>query len=180
MRKSYLAVVLLVFMVISLLGACTSKTPDQIASESQAAISLDTVSWSLDVEGGSAATYTRADAEKHEISKMIVSMVISVVDANMASSRKSFIIEGITLAEFLADMGKSDAAKVTFYGTDLYEDEVTIEVTGDLLASPDVKIGWIMNKKEVLPDSSTYVGIFASSSVNEFDGCCSVYKVVIE
>ncbi len=179
MRKSITAFTLVILMMVALLSSCTGTTPDVAAKE--AILTLDEVNWTIELEGVEATSYTMADAQAHAIDRIIVSMVISVEDTNMASARKSFLAEGITFAEFLADIGATDANKVTFYGTDLYEAEVSYTMTPEDMASEDVRICWIMNKTEVLPDTKTYVGILCSSSYNmEFPSCCSVNKIVIE
>lgn len=178
MRKSFTALVLVVMMMVALFASCTGTTPDVAAQE--AILTLDEVSWSVELEGVDATSYTQAEAEAHALSKVIASMVISVEDTNMASARKSFLVEGIKFTEFLADIGASDAASVTFYGTDLYEAEVSYTMTAEDIASEEILLAWICNKTEILPDTKTYVGIICSSNYNmEFPSCCSVNKIVI-
>lgn len=179
MRKSITALTLVILMMVALFSSCVGTTPDVAAQ--QAILTLDEVDWSIELEGVEATSYTQAEAEAHAIDKIIVSMVISVEDSNMASARKSFLAEGITFAEFLADIGATSANKVTFYGTDLYEAEVSYTMTAEDMESEDVRLCWIMNKTEVLPDTKTYVGILCSSSYNmDFPSCCSVNKIVVE
>ena len=179
MRK-VIALLLALLSLVAVFGSCTAKTPDVVASEAAAAITLETLDWSIEVEGAEKTSYGINDAKQHELSKMIVSMVISVIDGNMSSARKSFRVDGINFSEFLADVGASNATKATVYGRDLYGAEVTFVVEGDNLQSPDCKIAWIRNIEEVLPDSENYVGLFGGNSVSEFDGCCDIYKIVIE
>ena len=187
--KKNISILLLVTILSTMLFSCTSKTPDVVASEEAAALTLDTIDWSLEVEGADVDAYTLADAKKHDISKIICSMMIATDQNsfNFGQILTSFICEGITLHELLEDVGRADATKVTYYGQIItfkgpqkfYED-TSFEITGDLLKSDDVLIGWISNKTEILPDSESYVGVFAASSVTDFASCCSVTKIVIE
>lgn len=178
--KKTTAFLLVLICIAAICGSCASKTPDVIESEEKAAITIDTLDWSLEVEGGNVDTYTLADAKKHEISKMITSALKSSDDPNYQAGWISFRVDGICLYEFLEDVGRSDATKVTCYGTDVYGKDTAIVLEGDLLTTKDVKIGWIMNITDVLIDTTSYVGIFGSTSVTEFTSCNCITKIVIE
>lgn len=185
MRKSILAMTLLVLMLVPLFVGCASKTPDVVAAEN--AMTLEKLDWSFEVEGGSKTTYTLADAKAHEMSKVIVSMFTrypeGYVDPNLIEGTNvSWLAEGIKFTEFLEDVGAADATRVTWYGNDAYGEEVSGVLEGDLLKDEkNVLIGWVKNKEEVLPNrSKTYVGIFGSTALTDFVSCCSLYKIVIE
>ena len=185
MRRSVFAVLAAVMLLVSVFASCTGKTPDVIEKEQAALISLDTVTWSLAVEGAEKTSYSRSEAEAHPLSHMIVSMYCQYEtgpDGNgIAGTTKSFRLDGITLKEFLADVGASNASKVTYYGKSYDDTDVVFTIEGDLLQSDEVMIGWIMNKTEIIPNfTKTYVGVFGSSSLRDFTSCCSVSKIVIE
>ena len=182
MRKSLFASLLLVLMLLSLFTACGGKTPDVIAAEEAAAVNLDTMTWTLEVEGGNVTSYTRADAEKHELSKMYVSMPRSCEPGGNGTGwiQMGFQMSGILMREFLEDVGRPDAKKVTYVGQDLYGEEITFDIEGDLLQSDDVMIGWIMNKKDLLLDTWTYVGVCGNANLKDFTCCNSVSKLIIE
>ena len=184
MRKSIIAVLLIALTLIACFGSCTSKTPDVIASEQAAAVNLDSITWSLNITGAEKTTYTREEAEAHELSKVIVSMYVAYEngpDGNgIAGTIKSFICEGIKMSEFLADIGAADAASLTFHGKDHEGKDVDVTIEGDDLQNDKVIVGWIMNKTEILPNfTESYVGIFCDSSVSSFDCCCSVTDIEI-
>ena len=188
--KKTISILLLTALLAVMLFSCTSKTPDVVASEQANAVTLENMTWTLDVEGADVTSYTRSDAEKHELTKVIGSIMKAVDQAGEnggGTLQTSFICEGITLHEFLEDVGRADASKVTYYGqiitfkgAERFYEDVSFEITGDLLQSDEVLIGWICNKTEVLFDSESYVGIIAASSVNDFTSCCHVTKLVIE
>jgi len=185
MRRSLIAVLALAMMLVSLFASCTGKTPDEIAKEEAAQININTITWTLEVEGAEKTSYTRAEAEAHELSHIIVSMYLQYEtgpDGNgIAGTVKSFRVDGITLAEFLADVGAPNATKVTYYGKSFDDTDVIYTIEGDLLQSDKVLVGWIMNKDSILPNfSKTYVGVFGASSMADFTSCCSVSKIVIE
>lgn len=181
MRKtvSFLAVMLI---LTSLFSGCSGKTPDEIAAEEAAAVTLDTVTWTIAVEGGTVDSYSRSDAEEHELSKIICSMMKTVEpgENGTGAMQTSFICGGIHLREFLEDVGRSDATRITYYGKDLYQNDISYSIEGDLLMSDDVMLGWIRNKSDILFDTWSYVGVFGASSLPSFTSCCSVDKIVIE
>ncbi|MCQ2445489.1 MAG: hypothetical protein MJ141_01210 [Clostridia bacterium] len=188
--KKVISVLLLIALLSTMLFSCTSKTPDVVASEEAAAINLETMTWTLEVEGADVTEYTRADGEKHELSKVYGSVMKANDQAGTngtGSVQISFICEGITIREFLEDVGRPDATKVTYYGdvitfkgAEKYHTPMSCTIEGDLLKSDDVLIGWVCNKKDVLFDSDTYVGVFASATVLDVVSNCSVSKIVIE
>ena len=180
--KRIAALLFVLALLTSLFASCTGKTPDVIAEEEANEVTLDNMTWTLEVEGADVSSYTRADAEKHELSKMTCSMMKSVEpgDNGTGSMQTSFLLNGITLREFLEDVGRPDAAKVTYYGKDLYKNDVVFSIEGDLLQSKDVMVGWIMNKTYLLFDSDTYVGVFGAGTLADFTSCTSVSKIVIE
>jgi len=179
--KKIIAIMLLCATFVCFLCGCSGKTPDQVKKES--ILTLDEVNWTFEVEGGSATTYTLADAEKHELSKGVCSMWVGQEGNNTngkSAIMTSFIIEGINFSDFLADMGKSDATTVTFVGKDYLGQPVEYTLAPEELANPKVIIGWIRNKKEVLADTETYVGVFdGDGSYAEFPSCPSLEKIVI-
>ncbi|MCQ2445407.1 MAG: hypothetical protein MJ141_00790 [Clostridia bacterium] len=69
--KKATAFLLVLICIAAICGSCASKTPDVIESEEKAAITIDTLDWSLEVEGGNVDTYTLADAKKHPFSKQL-------------------------------------------------------------------------------------------------------------
>ena len=176
---SSLAVLLL---LTSLFAGCTGKTPDVIASEEAAAVNLETMTWTLEVEGGNVTSYTRADAEKHALSKMYVSMPRSCDPGTNGTGwiQMGFQMSGILMREFLEDVGRPDAKKVTYEGKNLYGEDITYTIEGDLLQSDDVMIGWIMNKKDLLLDTWSYVGVCGNARLSSFTCCNSVTKLIIE
>ena len=193
--KKTISILLLIALLSTMLFSCTSKTPDVVASEEAAAKTLDTMTWTLEVEGGSAASYTRADAEKHELSKIYGSMMKSWNQGEgngTGAMQTSFICEGIKLSEFLEDMGRgkdsdNPAKSVTYYGqiitfknADKFYEDMSFTIGEDNLWNDEVLIGWICNKTQLLFDSETYVGIFAPPAVSDFTSNCSVSKIVIE
>ena len=182
MRKRLISILSLACLLVCLFASCTGKTPDQIAAESEAALTLETTTWSLEVEGAEASTYTREEAEAHELTKIIGSMIRSCEPGSNGTGwiQTSFIMEGITLKEFLEDVGAPNATKLTYYGTNLYDEEVSFTVESEYLQSDEVVLGWILNKTELPFDSKTFVGIYAASSISDFDSCTSISKVVIE
>ena len=113
--------------------------------------------------------------------------IIAAGTNGTGSVQISFICEGITLHEFLEDVGRPDAKKVTYYGdvitfkgAEKYHTPMSCTIEGDLLKSDDVLIGWVCNKKDVLFDSDTYVGVFAGATIIDVVSNCSVSKIVIE
>ena len=180
--KKLLSAFLLLLSILALFSACTGKTPDVIAAEEANEVTLDNMTWTLEVEGADVSSYTRADAEKHELSKMTCSMMKSVEpgENGTGSMQTSFLLNGITLREFLEDVGRPDAAKVTYYGKDLYKNDVVFSIEDDLIQSDKVMVGWIMNKTYLLFDSDTYVGVFGAGTLADFTSCTSVSKIVIE
>lgn len=176
MRKSFLFLVLATSMILSIFCSC-GKTPDVVAEEAE--ITLDKVDWSFDIEGADTTKYTIADAKKHELSKVICSMELTIEDANIASTVKSMRIDGIKFKEFLADIGKADATSATFYSQNINNTE-TIEytMTAEEMNSDDILIGWICNLTDPIPDTQTYVGIFAASTIAKFPSVTSVTKIV--
>ncbi len=193
--KKVISVLLLVALLSAMLFSCTSKTPDVVASEEAAAQNLETMTWTLEVEGGSAASYTRAEAEAHELSKIYGSMMKAVDQAGgngTGTVQTSFICEGIKLSEFLADMGRgkdgdNPATSVTYYGQiitfkggDKFYEDMSFTIDEENLWNDEVLIGWICNKTQLLFDSESYVGIFAPPAVLGFTSNCSVTKIVIE
>ncbi|MBR0143387.1 MAG: hypothetical protein IJM21_04340 [Clostridia bacterium] len=185
MRRSLIAVLALALMLVSVFASCTGKTPDVIAQEEAALKSLDNITWKLEVEGAEKTEYTREEAEKHALSHIIVSMYLQYEtgpDGNgIAGTTKSFRLDGITLKEFLEDVGAPNATKVTYYGKSYDDTDVIFTIEGDLIQNKNVLIGWIMNKEQILPNfSQTYVGVFGASSMADFTNCCSVSKIVIE
>ena len=180
-RRSLIAALVLALVLVSAFASCTSKTPDVIASEAAAELTLETLNWTIEVEGADVTSYSRADADKHELSKMIVSMLRSCDGTlGVEALQNSFRVDGINLYEFLEDVGRPDATAVTYYGVDVFHKDTSFRIEGDLLKSDDVKIGWIMNIKNVLIDSESYVGVFGASSLKDFESCCWVTKIVIE
>ncbi len=152
---------------------------------------LDEITWSLTVDGAEKTVYTREDAEKHALSHMLVSMFVRYDYRNSYKNRTpngstggrvSFRVDGITLAEFLEDVGRPDAVRVTYYGKSYDDTDVTYVIEDeDLLKGDQVMIAWIMNKENILPNyTKTYVGVFGSSDLLEFTSCCSVSLIVIE
>ena len=98
---------------------------------------------------------------------------------DVVAALKSFRVDGISLQEFLADVGATDVTGITYYGHDIYGDEMTYTLTADEVASDEILIAWISNLDNVMPDSITYVGIFAPSTSSTFVGCTSLTKIVI-
>ena len=185
MRRSLIAVLALAVMLVSLFASCAGKTPDVIAAEQAAQKNLSTITWKLEVEGAEKTEYTREEAEKHDHSHIIVSMYLQYEtgpDGNgIAGTTKSFRLDGITLKEFLEDVGAPNATKVTYYGKSFDDTDVIFTIEGDLISDEKVLVGWIMNKEQILPNfSQSYVGVFGASSLKDFTNCCSVYKIVIE
>ena len=182
MKRIGCALCALLFLLPMLFASCTGKTPDVLESEREAAVNLDSVTWTLEVEGADASSYTRAEAEKHALSKTVVSMWISYTGGDIGDDQHvtSFLVQGIRLSEFLSDVGRPDAEKITCYGTDVNGRDISFTVSGELLSSEKVLLGWIRNKTELLPDTKTNVGVFGSSSLADFTSCSSVSKIVIE
>ena len=152
---------------------------------------LDDITWSLTVEGAEKTVYTREEAEKHDLSHMIVSMFVRFDMRNdyknrtpngSTGGRVSFRVDGITLAEFLEDVGRPDAVRVTYYGETYDGKEVIFTIEEEELLKGDrVMIAWIMNKEYILPNyTETYVGVFGDSDLLDFVSCCSVSRIVIE
>ena len=151
----------------------------------------DEITWSLTVDGAEKTVYTREDAEKHALSHMLVSMFVRYDYRNSyknrtpngsTGGRTTFRVDGITLAEFLEDAGRADAARVTYYGKLYDETEMTYTIEGEELLKGDrVMIAWIMNKENILPNfTKTYVGVFGADDLLDFVSCCSVERIVIE
>ena len=175
--------VLLLGIILVMLTSCFTAC--------RKAKSLDDITWSLTVDGAEQAVYTKADAEKHPLSHMLVSMFVRFDYRNSYKNRTpngstggrvSFRVDGITLDEFLEDVGRPDAVRVTYYGKSYDDTDVTYTIEGeDLLKGNQVMIAWIMNKEDILPNyTQTYVGIFGDSDLREFTSCCSVSLIVIE
>ncbi|MBO4407023.1 MAG: hypothetical protein J5849_04915 [Clostridia bacterium] len=185
MRKAASLLLLAIFVLSLLLGSCSGKTPDVVASEEAAALNLETMTWTLAVEGGNVDSYTRADAEKHDLSNMYVSMPRSCDPGSNGTGwiQMGFLVSGIPLHVFLEDVGRPDAKKVTYVGNNLYGEDISIAIEGDFVQSDDVMIGWVMNKKDLLLDSKTYVGVFGSgnsAALKDFTSCTWVSKLIIE
>ncbi len=193
--KKTISVLLLIALLSTMLFSCTSKTPDVVASEEAAAKTLETMSWTLEVEGGSAESYTRAEAEAHPLSKIYASMMKSWNQGEgngTGAMQTSFICEGIKMSEFLADMGRgkdsdNPATSVTYYGqiitfsgAEKFYEDMSFTIDEENLWNDEVLIGWICNKTQLLFDSESYVGIFAPPAVLNFTSNCSVTKIVIE
>ncbi len=176
--KKIALILLALAMMVSMFAACSSKTPDVVASEEAAALTLDTLDWKFAVEGADKTEYTLADAKAHDLSKVITSVIVSGT-GDVVAFPTTFIVEGVNLQEFLADVGAAGATKITYYGHDVYGAEMTYTLTEEECAADDIVIGWIKNKAELLPDSITYVGIYGPSSSATFTGCNSITKIVI-
>ena len=178
MKKTALLILLALAMMVSMFAACTAKTPDVIASEEEAAKTLETLDWKFAVEGADKTEYTLADAKTHDLSKAITSVIVSGT-GDVVAFPTTFIAEGVALQDFLADVGATGATKITYYGHDVYGAEMSFTLTEEDCASDEIVIGWIKNKTELLPDSITYVGIYGPSSSSTFTGCNSITKIVI-
>ena len=181
--KRILAVLTLSLALLALFASCTGKTPDVIAAEEAAEVNIKTVTWTLEIEGAEKTSYTRAEAETHDLSKIFTSIKKHVEnDANGVGAMQTTIrVDGIPLHVMLEDLGRADAKKLTCYGTDTYGNPAEFTVEGDLLQSDEVLLGWIMNKDQILYDSKSYVGILASTTAApDFPYCTSVTKIVIE
>lgn len=181
--KKLLARCLLLFLLAALLtpfaGCQKQKKPEDIT-------------WQILVEDGDRSFYyTKEDAEKHALSHMLVSMFVRFDMRNSfknrtpngsTGGRTTFRVDGITLAEFLEDAGRADAARVTYYGKLYDETDVTYTIEGEELLKGDrVMIAWIMNKENILPNfTKTYVGVFGADDLLDFVSCCSVERIVIE
>ncbi len=179
--KRITSALILAVLVLSLLASCTGKTPDVIASEAAAAVNLDNMTWTIPVEGADVTSYSRAEADKHTLSRVISSISKHTEnDPNgVGSFTTSVLVEGITLQEFLADIGASGASRVTVIGKDPYGEPMEFTIEGDLLSNEKILIAWIRNKTELLYDSETYVGVFPDNSVLNCPYCPSVEKIVI-
>ncbi|MBR6762393.1 MAG: hypothetical protein IKM13_01420 [Clostridia bacterium] len=178
MKKSLLSLLMVLVLTVCLLSACTGTTPDMAEKEAKAAITLETLDWSFQVEGAEETEYTIADAKTHEIRKMITTCTLSGT-GDVKAALKSFRVDGISLQEFLADVGATNVTGITYYGHDIYGDEMTYTFTAEEVASDEIMIAWISNLENVMPDSITYVGIFAPTSSSTFVGCTSLTRIVI-
>ena len=76
-------------------------------------------------------------------------------------------------------MGDTNVTGITYYGHDIYGDEMTYTFTAEEVSSDEIMIAWISNLENVMPDSITYVGIFAPTSSSTFVGCTSLTRIVI-
>jgi len=178
MKKSLTALLLLVCMMAAMLASCTGTTPDVAATE-DIITDLADVNWTLPVEGASATSYTMAEAQNHDLSKFIVSMMRSSNDANISFSRISMIMEGCLLKEMVADLGMESASGATVEVVSLTDGDISFELTAEDLASDYCLIGWICNKKEPLPDTETYVGIFFNDDYKgEGQSSCWLKKII--
>jgi len=181
--KRILSALLITAALVAMLASCTGTTPDEV--ETSTIPTLEELDWSLPVEGSVNTTYTLADAQKHELSKVYSSVWVSDDPDQQLNGIKyrerSYIMGGILFSEFLADVGAESASKVTYYGHDIYGAEVVGTMTPEDMASADVLLTWIMNKTNALRDSETFVGIVCSGTYSsDFLCCLSVDKVVIE
>ena len=176
--KKVLSLLMVLAMFVCLFASCAGTTPDVAEKEAKAAITLETLDWSIQVEGAEKTDYTIADAKAHETRKMITTCTLSG-QGDVVAALKSFRVDGISLQEFLADVGATDVTGITYYGHDIYGDEMTYTLTADEVASDEILIAWISNLDNVMPDSITYVGIFAPSTSSTFVGCTSLTKIVI-
>lgn len=183
MKKSLISVLLLALMLTALFGSCVSKTPDVVASEMAESFDPNTVVWSFAVEGADVDTYTVDQARTHELSKVIHSgtLYLDEPDGNGCMEYfQTFMVEGISVAEFLADVGKPDATTITYYGTDGQGFDVEQTVEADVFNSDDVKIVWIRNKTQEMPNCPANVGLYGSTKLgDDFVTCQSLTKIVI-
>jgi len=178
MKKSLTALLLLVCMMAAMLASCTGTTPDVAATE-DVITDLADVNWTLPVEGASASSYTMAEAQAHDLSKFIVSMMRSSNDVNMAFSRISMIMEGCLLKEMVADLGMESASGATVEAYNVSMEPITFELTAEDLTADYCLIGWICNKKEPLPDTESYVGIFFNDDYKgEGESSCYLSKII--
>lgn len=184
MNRKIISLILLISVSILLLTACTGKTPDEIAKEETGKITLENVDWSFAVEGAEQNEYTLAEAKVHELSKLITTCIITNSDGTgesvAGSGPTSLRVDGVLLKEFLADVGRPDATGVTYYGYDVYGEEMSYTLTPDELENDTIVIGWICNIDKLLPDTTTYVGIFGPNASTTFVACTSLSKIVIE
>ena len=180
--KRYAAFIFIPALLLALLVSCTGKTPDVIAAEEAAAVTLENMTWTIPLEGAGAAGYSREDAEKHPLTRVISSISRHTEnDPNgVGSFTTSVMVEGITLREFLTDVGAADASRITVAGTDPYGERMEFTIEGELLSNEKIVIGWIRNKTELLYDSKTHVGLFPANTVADCPYCPSVEKIVIE
>ncbi len=180
MRKKYTALLWLL-AALSLFAACTGKTPDVIAEEEAKAVTVENLTWTIRIEGADVTEYSRADAEKHPLSRIIsaISKHTENDPNGVGSFTTSVMVEGVTLPELLADIGAADAGKVTFTGTDAYGEPMEFSLEGDLLRNDKILIAWIRNKTEILYDTRTYVGIFPENSVRDCPYCPSLEKIAV-
>lgn len=171
-----IAIVLLAAMLVLMFCAC-EETP----SETDGNMTLDNLDWSFEVEGGSMDKYTYADAQKHELAKTTttVMMLVASFGGSNAGQITTFVTNGVSLTDFLADIGKPDATEITYSGRNCFKEEVSYTVNiADIKKPEKVVFGWMMNKK-ILTNTDTYVGLFFdSSSTNE--GILSLTKVSVK
>jgi len=180
--KRIIALLLCIATLSLLLASCTGTTPDVAATEDE--MTMETLDWSIALEGCDRDTYTLADAEAHELTKGTVSMLLMKRDCspqNIQAIMSSMIIEGVSFPEFLADVGRSDATEVTFSGKDVYGDAFSYTMKPEEFNAEKTVIGWIANKKELLVGSENYVGVFdGSNSLSGFGNCLSVDHISIK
>ena len=178
MKRNIALICSLVFILI-LCVSCTGKTPDVVAAENAATVSLETLDWSIPVEidGGSSTTYTISQAKDHDIVKIYCSYRFMLRDATDAPQVTTAIFEGVRFSDFLADIGYPDASSVTIYHTNenYYKPR---DFDYDLIHDDESIITWIQNKKEVIANSDSYVG-FASANGAVEDVCLSIAKIVV-
>ena len=175
---SAFSMILILALIPALFAACSGKTPDVIAAEEEAEKTLENLDWSFSVEGAEKTTYTLADAKLHELKHMITTCKLSG-EGDVKAAPKSFRVDGISFQDFLADVGAVGATSITYYGHDVFGDEISYKFTPEECQDENIMIGWISNKDNLLSDSITYVGIFAPNSSSTFIGSTSLIKIVI-
>ena len=175
---SVFALLLILAMLPALFAACSGKTPDVIAAEEEAQKTVENLDWSFAVEGAEKTTYTLADAKQHEMKHMITTCKLSG-EGDVKAAPKSFRVDGISFQDFLADVGATGATSFTYYGHNVFGEEMSYTFTPEECKDEKIMIGWISNKDNLLSDSITYVGIFAPNSTSTFIGSTSLIKIVI-
>lgn len=175
---SVFALLMLLAMIPTLFAACAGKTPDVIASEEEAMKTVENLDWSFEVVGAEKTTYTLADAQQHEMKHMITTCTLSG-EGDVKAAPKSFRVDGISFQDFLADVGATGATSITYYGHNVFGEDMSYTFTAEECADENIMIGWISNKDKLLSDSITYVGVFAPVSSATFIGSTSLVKIVI-
>ncbi len=177
--KKILAILCVVAMLTALFGACTSKTPDVVASEA-ANKTLDDITWSIPIiieATGETVTYTMDQAKAHDLAKTYISAYqFENKDAQGSPQVTTLILQGVLFSDVLADIGVTECSGITVTHNNMPN---VFEYDEDIVWSENTLVGWIQNMTMVVEDSAPSYVAFGSKDAGVHDFCHSIKDITI-